>query len=31
VHSEKVVEIIFKGGVPIHAGDQFGRGGQPSP
>jgi DNA-binding beta-propeller fold protein YncE len=31
VHSEKMVEIIFKGGVPIHAGDQFGRGGQPSP
>lgn len=28
VHSEKVVEIHFRGGVPIHNGDQFGRGGQ---
>jgi DNA-binding beta-propeller fold protein YncE len=28
VHSEKVVEIHFQGGVPIHNGDQFGRGGQ---
>ena len=31
VHSEKVIEIIFKGGVPVHAGDQFGRAGQPAP
>ena len=28
VHSEKVVEIHFRGGVPVHNGDQFGRGGQ---
>ena len=29
VHSEKVVEIHFgRGGVPVHTGDQFGRGGQ---
>jgi DNA-binding beta-propeller fold protein YncE len=26
VHSEKMVEIVFKGGVPVRAGDQFGLG-----
>jgi DNA-binding beta-propeller fold protein YncE len=26
VHSEKVVEILFRGGVPVLAGDQFGLG-----
>jgi DNA-binding beta-propeller fold protein YncE len=31
VHSEKMLEIIFRNGMPIHNGDQFGRGGQPSP
>jgi hypothetical protein len=28
VHSEKMVEIHFRAGVPVHNGDQFGRGGQ---
>lgn len=27
VHSEKLIEIDFKGGVPVRAGDQFGIGG----
>jgi DNA-binding beta-propeller fold protein YncE len=26
VHSEKVVEVVFRGGVPVAAGDQFGLG-----
>ena len=26
VHSEKMVEIVFRGGVPIRQGDQFGLG-----
>jgi DNA-binding beta-propeller fold protein YncE len=26
VHSEKMVEIVFRGGVPVRAGDQFGLG-----
>src|SRR5262249_30086166 len=26
VHSEKMVEIVFKDGVPVRAGDQFGLG-----
>ncbi len=30
VHSEKVVEIVFRDGLPVHNGDQFGRGGQPA-
>lgn len=28
VHSEKLLEIHFKDGVPVHNSDQFGRGGQ---
>jgi DNA-binding beta-propeller fold protein YncE len=30
VHSEKVVEVVFRDGVPIRAGDQFGVGRAPS-
>jgi hypothetical protein len=26
VHSEKLLEVLFKGGVPVRAGDQFGLG-----
>jgi hypothetical protein len=26
VHSEKLLEVVFKGGIPVHAGDQFGLG-----
>jgi DNA-binding beta-propeller fold protein YncE len=28
VHSEKVLEIVFRGGMPVIAGDSFGRGGK---
>jgi DNA-binding beta-propeller fold protein YncE len=31
VHSEKMLEITFRDGVPVHNGDQFGRGGQTAP
>jgi hypothetical protein len=26
VHSEKLLEVVFKGGVPVRAGDRFGLG-----